>query len=1016
MARAARVTRRSATGRAAPAAAGPAIDSAGPAPDPAAQLQGFIDQIVPGRISGWAWDPQQPKRRVLLDLLAGDTRLAQGVADQFRADLRTAGIGDGQHAFLIRLSEDLLAAGPNILDLRCTDTGARVPGSPIMVMRAAGLSSDALAPPAAVAPFAANGDGGVDLSAGIEESAAALTAVVDNALQLEAPLQLPQIEAVLQSHVDFADWTGVKGWSWDPAAPHRRVALDLLDGETVLATVTASEYRPDLEEFGIGDGRHGFSITFNASLLPYARHELHLRPVGSMSELPPFPLLLTRDGVGLDPSVEFLLGNIAAEVERAENAEQLSPILSMLVGFLDGALARYFEIAEDAAASPTDLLNPLEFAPQLRTLVESVQWSYPVLALGGDRDPMVSIIIPVFNKFDLTYACIKSIIECGAELPIEIIVVDDCSRDETLLASFAFGKGIRLVRNAVNGGFIRSCNAGAAVARGQYLVFLNNDTEVKPRWLDELYETLLRDPKIGIAGSKLLFPDGSLQECGGIIWRLGDGWNWGRNEAADDPRFCYMRDADYVSGAALMIKARLFAELGQFDEHFLPAYYEDTDLCFRTRQKGYRVVVQPASEIVHFEGASAGTSTTGSGMKRFQPINHRKFFDRWKDVLATHRFNGELPELEAERSVRQRALFIDDSVPEPDKDAGSNAAFQHMLSLQRLGYKVTFVPADNMAKIDPYTLDLQRRGIECLYHPYYFSVEDLLRKKPTSFDLVYLHRYSNASKYGGMIRQHFPRARIVYNVADLHFLRLQREAEVKNDAALRQEAEQLRRLELGAMSFVDCVIVHSSVEAELLQQVAPGFSVRVIPWTIEPREIVHKANGKAEIAFIGGFRHPPNADAAKWAAQSIMPLLREQVPGLELLLVGSNMPAEVSSLAAKDVVPVGYVPSLDTVFERVRLTVAPLRYGAGLKGKVLESFAAGVPCVMTTVAAEGVELPETLRWLVADEPAGLAERIATLCRDDTRYRRLAAACKAHVAANFSAERIDALIREACGSD
>jgi glycosyltransferase involved in cell wall biosynthesis len=324
-----------------------------------------------------------------------------------------------------------------------------------------------------------------------------------------------------------------------------------------------------------------------------------------------------------------------------------------------------------------------------------------------------------------------------------------------------------------------------------------------------------------------------------------------------------------------------------------------------------------------------------------------------------------------------------------------------MLSLQRLGYKVTFIPGDNMARIEPYTTELQRRGIECLYHPYYFSVEDVFRKQQTPFELVYLHRYSNASKYAGMIRQHFPKARILYSVADLHFLRMQRQADLENDPSLREKADQLRRLELGAMSFVDCVIVHSAAEAELLRKIAPDIEVQVIPWTIPVREIGTIKVKHPGIAFIGGYSHPPNVDAAKWAAQSIMPVLRGKVPGIELLLVGSHMPKEVGSLAAKDIVPLGYVPSLDSVFSRIRLTIAPLRYGAGLKGKVLESMAAGIPCVMTTVAAEGIDLPAELASLVADEPEALAQRIATLCRDRAKYRRAVEAGKAHVAVNYS---------------
>jgi GT2 family glycosyltransferase/glycosyltransferase involved in cell wall biosynthesis len=960
---------------------------------PAHPLHGYIDEIKPTGIKGWAWDPQMPSERIRLELVEGEARLRTAIADEDRPGLILSGIGDGRHGFSIALDPALLSEGIHILHLRSADTRAEVPGSPIMLQGTA-------------EPAARTDD--------------ATGQLVLPEIAAEEPDAVPEpagalIGGSLRSNIDYADWGGIKGWIWDPTAPDETVTLELLDGDNVLATVVAGGYRPDLIEAGIGDGRHGFTIGFTETLLPFAWHVLHLRPVGSTAELPSFPMVLTRDHVGFDPSVmRFLLGNVTAETARAQEPDDLAPMITNLVEVLDQALLQYYALAADKAAlAMADVLNPADLSPQVQTLVESIQRNYPPIHIEETGRPIVSIIIPVYNKFELTYQCVKSIQEQGARIPYEIIIVDDCSRDETILASFAFTGGVRLVRNTTNLSFVRTCNRGFEVARGEYVVFLNNDTQVKPFWLDELYETMRRDDKIGIAGSKLLYPDGRLQECGGIIWRMGDGWNWGRDQDPDDPRFCYMRDSDYVSGAALMIKSSLFKELGKFDEYYVPLYYEDTDLCFKVRKLGYRTVVQPASEVIHFEGASAGTSVTGTGVKRFQAVNHRKFFDRWKDTLSAHRFNGEMPELEAERSVRQRALVIDDSVPEPDKDAGSNAAFQHILTLQRLGYKVTFIPGDNMAKIEPYTTELQRRGVECLYHPYYFSVEDVFRKQPVPFDLVYLHRYSNASKYGGMVRQHFPKARILYSVADLHFLRLQRHAEVEDDPVLRQKAEQMRRLELGAMFFVDCVIVHSAAEAELLAKLAPGINVQVIPWTVEPRDIVKSEVERPAIAFVGGYRHEPNIDAAKWAAQGLMPSLRQKVPGIELLLVGSHMTAEVSALAEKDVVPLGYVPSLDNVFERVRLTIAPLRYGAGLKGKVLESLAAGIPCVMTTVAAEGLDLPKALQSLVVDEPNEIAARVAKLCRDNAEYRRIVDASKAYVSANYSAQRIDALLKQAC---
>jgi O-antigen biosynthesis protein len=998
-------------------------DHAAPA---APALQAYIDEASCNRITGWIWDPTQPEDRISLDLLEGDRLLARARADEYRSDLRQAGIGDGRHAFTIPLGEALLPSARHVLKLRCTDTGTELPVSPLIVERhmppieqeSHELPSPYLPVSAIDAPVADRVDPTADMNAAGD---APKPVAVDNDDRSGSATPRPEGEAspardtetVLQSNIDFAGLTGIRGWVWDPQEPQKRIVLDLLDGEMRLATVLANEFREDLEEAGLGDGRHGFSIAFSETLLPHARHVLRLRPVGSNVDLPSFPLVLTRDAVGVDPTVtQFIRSNVMAEADRATKTDDLAPIIAAMVGFLDAALSRYFAISEEGAASAANLLGPAELSLHVRTLVDSMRANYPPIVVAADAEPLISIIIPVFNKFELTYNCVKSIAEHDAQTPFEIIIVDDCSRDETMFARFAFGPEIRVIRNVENGGFIHSCNRGFEAARGEYAVFLNNDTEVKPRWLDELYETMQRDPAIGVAGAKLLGADGRLQECGGIIWRLGDGWNWGRDQTADDPRFCYMRDADYVSGAALMIRSGLFKELGGFDEHYLPMYYEDTDLCFRARARGHRVVVQPAAEVVHLEGATGGTSVTGPGMKRFQAINHRKFFERWKDVLASHRFNGEMPELEAERAVCRRALFIDDSVPEPDKDAGSNAAVEHMLSLQRLGMKVTFIPADNMARIEPYTTALQRRGIECLYHPYYFSVEDVFRKNPIPFDLVYLHRYSNAAKYAGMIRQHFPKTRILYSVADLHFLRLQRQAEVQDDAELREQAEQLRRLEISAMSFVDCVIVHSAAEAALLRELAPDIEVAVIPWTIPTRDLDKTEAKRPAIAFIGGYRHPPNVDAAKWAAQSIMPLLRKRIPGIELLLVGSHMPTELTALAAPDIVPLGYVPSIDGVFERVRLTVAPLRYGAGLKGKVLESLASGIPCVMTSVAAEGIDLPSELEMLVADDPELLSQRIAMLCHDEPQYRRVAEAGKAHVLANYSAERVDALIRQA----
>jgi GT2 family glycosyltransferase/glycosyltransferase involved in cell wall biosynthesis len=816
--------------------------------------------------------------------------------------------------------------------------------------------------------------------------------------------------------LDSTRWEAITGWAFDPRHPEARISITVLHQGKVLLQAVADQFRDDLRERGMGDGSHGFRLVLQRQLFAEPRVVLHIVCTDTGQELEGSPFQLANDQMMLVPeTLGMIEGAITTLASGATHPDELRDATAFFLRQFDRLFQRQAALAGTDRARHArfrDLIGGEGLSELLRQAADAAVSRYTPLHLEEAAQPEVTVVIPVHNKFDYTHRCLDSMLLHPPQVSFEVVVVDDLSTDETLYASMILSGGIRILRNSRNLGFVGSVNAGAAAARGRRLLFLNNDTEVTPGWLDELWDSFERDPAIGIAGSKLLFPDGTLQEAGGLVWRMADAWNWGRNQDPARPEYCYMRDADYVSGAALMVDAALFREVGALSAEFMPAYYEDTDLCFKVRAAGRRVVVQPYSRIVHHEGVSSGTDVAGSGMKRFQRVHQRKFLTRWDDVLRSHRQNGEQPELEAERHVRKRALFIDETVPTPNRDAGSNAAFAHMLGLQRIGYAVHFVPADNMARISPYTDALEKRGIRCHYAPFAWSVEEIMRRDPTQFDVVYLHRLSNARKYMAMARARYPAARIVYNVADLHHVRAARQAEIEDSAPLRRDAAEMREQELSLIRQADTVIVHSSHERALLAEAAPETRVRVIPWTVNMYPPTLPFAQRSGLAFLGGYNHPPNQDAARFLVEQVMPLVWETHPAIELRLIGSDMPDSIRALAAPGVQALGYVNDLASVLGSLRLTAAPLRYGAGLKGKLLTSLAHGLPCVATPCAAEGAELPAGLLALVDDTPQGLAARIVRLHQEPAANAAASRLGLAWVAQTCSAGAVDALLREA----
>ena len=633
---------------------------------------------------------------------------------------------------------------------------------------------------------------------------------------------------------------------------------------------------------------------------------------------------------------------------------------------------------------------------------------YTPLSFPPCSSPKFSIVIPVYNQHLYTFHCLQGILAHLGDDAVEIIVVDDHSTDKTdkMLAGIS---GITVIRNEKNAGFIRSCNTGAAHARGEFLVLLNNDTEVKEGWLGAMHRTFADFPDAGLVGARLVYADGRLQEAGGLVWQDGSAWNFGRFDDPNKPEYAYCRRADYCSGACLMIRRTDFISLGGFDEHYLPAYYEDTDLAFRVRQSGKQVYYQPAATIIHFEGITSGTDTQ-SGVKQYQVVNFGKFFERWRDALVDHRPNGELPHLEKERHVDKRILVIDARVLMPDHDSGSLRMFNILRILQRLGYKVTFLPA-NRHFHETYTPQMQALGIECQYAPYVESVRGYLEAWGDQFDAVILSRADYAERYIDDVKACCAQAKVLFDTVDLHFLREEREAELTGDPAARESAVLRKSQELGVARKADATLVVSPVELDLFRLEAPDVDVRLLSNVHEIHETKGSFAERRDMLFIGNFEHPPNMDAMLYFLEDIFPLVLAKNPALRLHIVGGHVPGNLKARASDNVIFSGFVSDIAPLFDNIRLSIAPLRYGAGVKGKINSSLSFGVPMVVTSMAAEGMGLVHGKDILVADTPEAFAAEILRLHDDEALWSALSKAGKANIESHFSFAVAERQLRE-----
>jgi len=638
-------------------------------------------------------------------------------------------------------------------------------------------------------------------------------------------------------------------------------------------------------------------------------------------------------------------------------------------------------------------------------LIDTAEPAY----LATSDQPKVSIIIPSYGQHATTANCLRSLALNPPGMPFEVVVVDDAFKTPFLQSDFGI-EGAIVIRNEENLGFLRTCNKAVEATTGEFFVLLNNDTLVHRGAIDALLATFEKLTQVGAVGAKLLFEDGSLQEAGGIVWRDGSAWNWGRNERADDPRFNYLRDADYCSAAALMISRQAWMDVGGFDEAYVPAYYEDTDFCFALREQGYRVLYQPAAVVTHLEGISHGTSTS-EGLKAHQVTNAKRFREKWDRRLAHHAPNGHRPMLERDRPVKARILWVEACVLTPDQDSGSLRTFRLLRILMNLGCKVTFV-ADNLQNHQPYVGQLQAEGVEVLYAPSVTSVSNYIAAFGGDYDVITLCRHYIAIKYIDQIRRQHPGVKVWFDTIDLHYLRLQRQFALDGKTSTKALSELAYEEEIAVITKSDVTIVVSDVEVAELKEKVPAAKIAVVSNIHEVAGDVPTFSAREHVMFVGGFQHPPNVDAVEFFAREIWPDFSRSNPRVKAYIIGSKMPDSLRQLGeAAGIDMLGFVEDLTPYYEQCVMAVAPLRYGAGVKGKVNQALSFGLPVVGTSAALEGMGLESGQEAMLANTPAEFVAAMNEVISDSALWSRLSVNGKASLSRSFSTEVAASALKE-----
>ena len=615
------------------------------------------------------------------------------------------------------------------------------------------------------------------------------------------------------------------------------------------------------------------------------------------------------------------------------------------------------------------------------------------LKLPTHSQPLISIILVLYNRAELTLQCLISLAANCAE-PFEVIIVDNASSDSTK-ALLNRIEGAKIILNNQNLHFLLASNQAAKEAVGKYILFLNNDAQVLPGSITSAIKTITESEDIGAVGGKIILLDGTLQEAGSIVWQDGSCLGYGRGDNPNQPMYMFRRDVDYCSGAFLLTKRHLFVEKGGFDQDYQPAYYEETDYCMRLWRMNQRVVYDPNVIILHYEFASSKTVNSALSLQ----TQHREIFlSKHKEKLQ-HHYSPDPSNILMARETNHycgRILFLDDRVPHSFLGSGFPRARDILYSLLKLNYFVTLYPLqeDNYYEEDWNTAyqDIPS-NVEIMLGYGLTNFEEFIFNRGKYYDVIFISRPHNFKAVQPIIakqRKLFPDLKIIYDAEALFSLRDISRNKLQGYQVLDADINDALAKELELPRDADRITVVSEQEGKKFTEF--GYDqVYTLGHLISVSPTQNTFESRSDILFVGSIPgdDSPNADSIFWFVKEIWPIICKSL-GTEINfnIVGLIKSQKILDLRCENIKMFGTVDDLQILFDSARIFVAPTRFAAGVPMKVHTSAGYGLPIVTTSLIASQVNWENGTDLLTADDHLSFAEQCICLYTQSELWQML----------------------------